>query len=260
MPPGGAQQVLSEAHRPRSRAQAGVRPGGSGWRRWILKRHLHNWAWVAPLVLLALVRGHRHFELPSEDTDALTDAAGGLLLAAGIFIRLCARGWKYETPGRGMVTGGPYGYVRHPLYLGSFLMGVGLCLILGVPWFAAVYTVCFWAAHLPVIRLEERNLSRLWPAAYAAYVECVPALAPSLRTLKCGGRFLPRGWGAALRKEADSVCLWPLAAIAIELAEDAGSPSMLSHHLTEVRALLLLALTVALTWAFLKTRRTAVPA
>src|SRR5688500_17928599 len=39
---------------------------------------------------------------------------------------------RIEAPD--LVTGGPYAFVRNPIYLGSFLLGLGMVGLLGDPW------------------------------------------------------------------------------------------------------------------------------
>src|SRR5471030_1298432 len=57
------------------------------------------------------------------------------LLACAIPVVLgCAlRSWAagYLFKGKRVAVGGPYAYVRNPLYLGSFILGLGFC---GVLW------------------------------------------------------------------------------------------------------------------------------
>ena len=82
-----------------------------------------------------------------------------------------------------LTTSGPYAWTRNPLYLGSFLLGVGFAIMSG-NWIAAVLIVLpslFIYPH--VIRREEAHLSRLFPEAFAAYSSQVPRFFP---------RFFPR--------------------------------------------------------------------
>jgi protein-S-isoprenylcysteine O-methyltransferase Ste14 len=72
---------------------------------------------------------------------------------------------------RGLKTGGLYGVVRHPMYLGYFLTHFGFLLLNPVPWNAAVYAV-WTACQLYRMRAEERVLSA--DTAYVAFTHRVP--------------------------------------------------------------------------------------
>jgi protein-S-isoprenylcysteine O-methyltransferase Ste14 len=188
-----------------------------------MKRHWQNWLWIVPLLLLGMVFVHPHYPFHREPADPVMDALGALLVAIGIGIRVCARGWKYEAGGQGLVTDGLYGYVRHPLYVGSFLIGLGLCLIIGVVWYALLYIAAFVLGHASSIGSEEASLGRRWPVVHADYRVRIPAVLPTVRQLRRRRRIRPHRLGAAIVREADAVCLWPLAMVGLKAWEAAGS-------------------------------------
>ena len=80
---------------------------------------------------------------------------------------------------RGLVTTGPYRFVRHPIYLAYAIGDVGYNL---QAWNVGtvLITVAGWASLFYRIHAEERVLSR--DPGWHAYVEAVP------------GRLLPRLW------------------------------------------------------------------
>jgi protein-S-isoprenylcysteine O-methyltransferase Ste14 len=80
-----------------------------------------------------------------------------------------------------LTTSGPYALTRNPLYLGSFLLGVGFAVMSG-SWIAAAVIILpslFIYPH--VIRREEEHLSRLFPGVFAEYCSRVPRFLPRLR-------------------------------------------------------------------------------
>ena len=94
-----------------------------------------------------------------------TVATGVLFIAAGEFLRIWAVGYagastRARTLGaaRDLVTTGPYGYVRNPLYLGNFLLSFGVCLVANVYWLVAVLIVGYFFQYLPIIAVEEAYL------------------------------------------------------------------------------------------------------
>lgn len=71
------------------------------------------------------------------------------------------------APGQHVVSTGPYRFVRHPMYLGVMVTGMGMPLVLGAPWAAAMIVPMF-AALAVRIRHEERFLRAELPG-YDAY-------------------------------------------------------------------------------------------
>jgi protein-S-isoprenylcysteine O-methyltransferase Ste14 len=80
--------------------------------------------------------------------------------------------------GHKLITTGPYGWVRHPIYTGMF----GLLLATGMAashWSALLAGVAvFWVGTLIRVRSEERLLRATFGAAYEDYARRVPAVLP----------------------------------------------------------------------------------
>lgn len=110
-------------------------------------------------------------------------AAGVLLLIGGQYIRWRAAGYipKYRTEVIGapiLVTWGPYSWVRNPLYMGNFIMGMGWAVMCGWGWTLA-FTAAFCLLYcLLVIPSEEQFLSDKFGEQYETYRAKVPALFP----------------------------------------------------------------------------------
>jgi protein-S-isoprenylcysteine O-methyltransferase Ste14 len=77
---------------------------------------------------------------------------------------------------RGLVTAGPYGLIRHPIYLGEITAGLGLVLPTLFTWHALVFGV-FIAAQLARTYFEERVLQTTYPQ-YEAYARRTYRLIP----------------------------------------------------------------------------------
>lgn len=213
-----------------------------------MKRYWQNCIWIPPLAALVVIGVRPHPGAP----DAIADTLGLLIMILGIGIRVYARGWKYEAGPRILVTDGLYGYMRHPLYLGSFLIGLGLCLIISVPWYTMIYVVWFVVAHFPTIKREEAILARRWPDEHAAYRRQVPLALPSPRQMRRLRRVRPRRLGEAIFREADVVCLWPMVAIALLLWEDVPMGADPRWNLSSALATTGLALPLAVAWLYLR--------
>ncbi len=100
------------------------------------------------------------------------------LSTAGLMLRAWAAG--HLAKNQQLTTGGPYAYVRNPLYLGTLVVAAGLavaCRSLGL---AILFACVFLLIYLPVIMLEEQHLRELFPE-FESYTRTVPALIPSRR-------------------------------------------------------------------------------
>src|ERR1700688_2884929 len=105
---------------------------------------------------------------------------------AGLLLRAWAAG--HLAKNMSLAEGGPYAYVRNPLYLGTLLVAAGL-VIASRGWLLAVlFAAAFVLIYLPVIELEEQHLRALFPN-YATYAQRVPSLWPTLSPAKSAARF-----------------------------------------------------------------------
>ncbi len=126
--------------------------------------------------------------------------------AALVFTGLALRFWAGGSAGTHthsgeieapqLATGGPYAYVRNPIYLGSIILGIGMVGLIGDPWMLPFCALAFIALYLVIIPAEERFLQQQFGEAYTSYRHAVPRLVPRLRRWKAGTqrRF---GWHVA---------------------------------------------------------------
>lgn len=138
------------------------------WRRWAA----HNRVRVTMLFAVAYVA----FSQPS---------AGGLiaavaLVAIGQSLRLWASGCLKRNVA--LACSGPYAYVRHPLYLGSLIMGIGLAVAVQSPvWWLLAFLILYVAFYGPAMHVEELRLQSLFGSEYQEYMLYVGRLWPRLR-------------------------------------------------------------------------------
>jgi len=95
-----------------------------------------------------------------------------------------SKAWKRtpleETAGRteNLEFQGPYGYVRHPLYLGIVILLLGWWLLLDYNFLAFATAFLFLWLNSVVAPLEERELVAIFREQYKQYQDDVPKIIP----------------------------------------------------------------------------------
>jgi len=103
---------------------------------------------------------------------------GALLAAGGLFIRGGAAGTTHKD--EDLTTSGPYAYTRNPLYIGSFLIGLGVVLAGGHWVWPALFLAFFIGVYGRTMSGETELLAELFGDRFEHYAENVPALLPRL--------------------------------------------------------------------------------
>lgn len=79
---------------------------------------------------------------------------------------------------RALVTGGPYRFVRHPVYLAEQIAAFGILWQYQQPW-ALLIVLTNFAAQFPRMHFEEQVLTKNFPG-YNAYAACTARLIPGV--------------------------------------------------------------------------------
>ena len=136
-------------------------------------RELRIRAPIAALVIILIrfgaFRGH------GLNTDPWRAGPGLVLFAAGLGFAIWARvhiGRNWGTPMSQknepeLVTGGPYHLIRHPIYSGVLLAGVGTAVALSWLWLIAVALAGVYFVYSATV--EERNMAKQFPENYPVY-------------------------------------------------------------------------------------------
>jgi protein-S-isoprenylcysteine O-methyltransferase Ste14 len=111
--------------------------------------------------------------------------AGAAVAYVGVLIRAWASG--HIRKAKKLAVSGPYAYTRNPLYVGSFIMGVGITIAAGVWWLAILFAVLFLGIYLPVMRVEIGDMRRIFGAEFDDYEKNVPLFVPRLTKWKDSG-------------------------------------------------------------------------
>ena len=110
--------------------------------------------------------------------DELSLWAGGAVILAGLVLRGWAAGILEKD--RELAVSGPYAFTRNPLYLGSFVIGVGAVVAGNRPWMGGVFLAFFVWAYRGKMRTESDGLEARFAEGYGDYRHTVPAFLPRL--------------------------------------------------------------------------------
>jgi protein-S-isoprenylcysteine O-methyltransferase Ste14 len=136
---------------------------------------------VVAVILLVRSGAFRHHGLNSDPWRA---GAGLFLFALGLGFAIWARlniGRNWGTPMSQkdepeLVTSGPYRLVRHPIYSGILLGGVGTAVALNWLFLIAIGVVGVYFVYSATV--EERYLTKQFPDTYPTYKHSTKMLLP----------------------------------------------------------------------------------
>ena len=177
---------------------------------------LFRWRSYLPLVLVApLLLAMHHPDYLRQDRSG-NDVWALVCLAVafcGQAIRVLTVGFVPRgTSGRNthdgqiaevLNTTGIYSLVRHPLYLGNFIVLVGISMFCGLWWLTTIFALAFWLYYERIMFAEEEFLRRKFGEAYVAWGETTPAFLPRLHGWKRPS--LPFSLRTVLRREYPGV-------------------------------------------------------
>ena len=115
---------------------------------------------------------------------AATLVIGGAVAVCGLLVRAWASGHIRKNDA--LAISGPYAYTRNPLYLGTFILGIGFTVAAaGDLWWlyivlGGMFAALFLGIYLPVMRVEASTLAELFGEDYKRYAASVPLLFPRL--------------------------------------------------------------------------------
>jgi protein-S-isoprenylcysteine O-methyltransferase Ste14 len=137
---------------------------------------------IVALVLL----GSLPARVPSLGSVILAVLGLGLAVGAWVLIVWAVRSFPAVSPGhyvlpeQQIVTAGPYGYLRNPLYAGALLIWLALAVAFRSSAILGITLLYVLPAYLVYMRSEERMLLAHFGERYARYRENVGMLFPRL--------------------------------------------------------------------------------
>jgi protein-S-isoprenylcysteine O-methyltransferase Ste14 len=108
---------------------------------------------------------------------------GVVLLIVGELIRFWALGYM-ERKGEKLAMSGPYAFVRNPLYVGNFFLGLGIAVVVWNWVIGIIFLVGFLGIYTGTIRGEEKHLQEMFGKTYEDYCKNVPSFFPRLTPYK----------------------------------------------------------------------------
>ncbi|MDR0789628.1 MAG: isoprenylcysteine carboxylmethyltransferase family protein [Bacteroidales bacterium] len=100
-------------------------------------------------------------------------------------------------------TTGIYSIVRHPLYLGNFLMWLAPALWTGNFWFIVAFVLFYWVYYERIMFAEEQFLRKKFGEDYINWANKTPAFLPNLKHYTKAA--YPFSWKKVLKKEKNGL-------------------------------------------------------
>lgn len=173
---------------------------------------------LIPLIIAMAVylhaKTHSRFFFPDESEYELWYRMFAVFVGvSGLAIRAWTVGFTPEnTSGRNTKKGqvadslnttGIYSIVRHPLYLGNFLMWLGIGLWTQNIWFILAFSLFYWIYYERIMFAEEQFLRKKFKDEYVRWAETTPAFFPRMRKpVKPTRKF---NWKKILKKEKNGL-------------------------------------------------------
>jgi protein-S-isoprenylcysteine O-methyltransferase Ste14 len=154
---------------------------------------LFRWRSYLPLLLAILfLAAFSSYESPfrNPQLDQIWELFCLSVSLVGLGIRILTIGYApFGTSGRntgGQVaevlnTTGMYSLVRHPLYLGNFIIWFGISLFFRLWWLSLITTLTFWLYYEKIMYAEEDFLEQKFGDAFREWARQTPAFVPKLR-------------------------------------------------------------------------------
>jgi protein-S-isoprenylcysteine O-methyltransferase Ste14 len=141
-----------------------------------------------PVVYFTDISGLNHPVFSTTTIVAITVSFLGFVVRA-ITIGTTPAGTSGRNTKSGQVaeqlnTGGIYSVLRHPLYLGNYLMWIGIVIFTFNIWFVITISLAYWLYYERIMFAEERFLEKKFGQRYLDWSLTAPAFIPSFKNYK----------------------------------------------------------------------------
>jgi protein-S-isoprenylcysteine O-methyltransferase Ste14 len=170
-----------------------------------------RWRSYLPLLLLPIFLAsfrHYHYFLQSFTANLLWEISCFLISALGLLVRMATAGTVPRgTSGRNqkhqrataLNTSGLYSMLRNPLYLGNYLIMLGVSLFPHAWYLPIIVSLIFFIYYERIIFVEEQYLEEKFGDEFRAWAIGTPIIVP--RFVQHRPSALPFCWRTALRRE-----------------------------------------------------------
>ncbi len=153
---------------------------------------------LEPLILLgvaySLFQGIESLSSPTTGQSIVATSGAALVLIGWAVVIWTFLSWPSLFAGHGvledhrLITHGAYAVVRHPVYLGAFLIWLGLALAFSNVLALVITVVYVIPLYILYLRAEEHMMLESFGEVYRDYRSTVPMLLPFLRRRSTAGR------------------------------------------------------------------------
>lgn len=181
-----------------------------------------------PIILVAV------FVSPSWSQESTlsfaVEFAGYLFLLAGLIIRIWCSFYIGNRKSKEIIAEGPYSICRNPLYVGTFLLAIGVGLSFENWLMLILVPAIIIPVHIITARMEETHLESMFGQQYRMYKQTVPRFWPrfsnynSPETVEVNIHSLRR-----IAMDTAAILLLPQIEDSIELLHDNGIIPILWH-------------------------------
>jgi len=191
---------------------------------------LFRWRSYLPLFLIVIVLlSMNYFEYPghNEKYDEIWELICLFVSISGVGLRFFTVGYTLKgtsgTNTRKQVadslnTVGMYSIVRHPLYLGNFIIWFGLSAFFHLWWFSLLVILVFWLYYERIMYAEEEFLINKFGDKYKKWASKTPAFIPNFRNWEASNTSF--SFRKAIKNEYKSVFAVIIALLLFEVLGD----------------------------------------
>jgi len=160
---------------------------------WLFKWRGYFPLLIVPLLLIALKEPKYLEKTAGANAEYLWEALCLAVSFTGLMVRCAVVGYTPKrTSGRNtesqkaetLNTTGLYSIVRHPLYLGNFIIFLGMILFVQTVWFIVLCILSFWLYYERIMFAEEEFLRERFRDSFLRWAEKTPAFLPKFRDWK----------------------------------------------------------------------------
>lgn len=190
-----------------------------------------------PLLLVSLFLMHNpeYAYFGEEWIEHVKDIIAVLIVLAGLSLRGAVIGFKYIKRGgldkkvyaADLVTDGFFAVCRNPLYVGNFLIYIGVLLMHGTPYVLLLGLAFFMFVYKAIVAAEEYFLRNKFGAAYEAYCADVPRWNMKWSRLKGATAGMKFNFKRVIAKDYTTITNAVVAIVGLELWEEIAEPRLI---------------------------------